>query len=58
MERLQFMVNPSNMAVMICIISYGGSVSVGTVIDPAVVSDADLYMECVQDELDDITARG
>jgi hypothetical protein len=52
------MVNPSNMAVMICIISYGGSVSVGTVIDPAVVSDADLYMECVQDELDDITARG
>jgi hypothetical protein len=52
------MVNPSNMAIMICIISYGGGVSVGTVIDPAVVKDADLYMRCVQDELDDIAASG
>lgn len=44
MERLQFMVNPTNMAGMICIISYGGGVSVGTVIDQAVVKDPELYM--------------
>jgi len=57
-DRLQFMVNPCNLSVMICIISYGGSVSVGVCVDGQVVKDVDLYMACIEEELEDIVRAG
>jgi len=55
-QRLLFFVNPCNLGVMVCIVSYGGCVSVSTLLDPQVVEDQGLFMKCVEEELEDISA--
>ena len=50
-SRIGFWVNPSNMPLMLSVLTYAGSISIMALIDPQVVSDADGLMESVEKEL-------
>ena len=50
-SRIGFWVNPSNMPLMLSVLTYAGSISIMALVDPQVVSDVDGLMESVEKEL-------
>jgi len=56
-SRMGFWVNPSNMPLMLSVLTYAGSISIMALVDPQVVSDVDGLMESVEKELSENLSR-
>lgn len=49
--RICFWVNPSNMPLMVSVLSYAGTASIMTLVDPQVITDVDAFTRAVEREL-------
>eukprot|EP00617_Octactis_speculum_P004506 CAMPEP_0185775250 /NCGR_PEP_ID=MMETSP1174-20130828/81404_1 /TAXON_ID=35687 /ORGANISM="Dictyocha speculum, Strain CCMP1381" /LENGTH=631 /DNA_ID=CAMNT_0028462755 /DNA_START=33 /DNA_END=1928 /DNA_ORIENTATION=+ len=49
--RMCFWVNPSNMPLMISVLSYAGTVSIMALLDPQVITDVDVFSDAIEHEL-------